>query len=112
MSREQVEYKQRTKRRNKTMETSSKKNQAAIVTGASSGMGLAITQALLEHGYGVVANSRNISKSKDLKPSSNLVLVGGDIGKKDVADEMDQDDLQKFFLTLLLFNTHGTFTPT
>jgi len=34
----------------------------AIVTGASSGMGLGgITQALLQHGYRVVANSRHIS---------------------------------------------------
>jgi hypothetical protein len=39
----------------------------AIVTGASSGIGLSTVQALLEHGYCVVANSRNISKSKDLK---------------------------------------------
>ena len=42
----------------------SKKKQVAIVTGASSGMGLGITQALLRHGYHVVANSRNISKSR------------------------------------------------
>jgi NAD(P)-dependent dehydrogenase (short-subunit alcohol dehydrogenase family) len=40
----------------------------AIVTGASSGIGLGITQALLEHGYHVVANARTISKSKNLKP--------------------------------------------
>ena len=44
----------------------------AIVTGASSGIGLGITQALVQHGYRVVANSRNISKSKGLKPSSDL----------------------------------------
>lgn len=53
----------------------------AIVTGASSGIGLAVLQALLEHGYRVVGNSRTISKSKDLKPSNNLVLVDGDISK-------------------------------
>ena len=52
---------------------------AAIVTGASSGIGLAATQALLERNYRVVGNSRTISKSKDLKPSNNLVLVDGDI---------------------------------
>jgi NAD(P)-dependent dehydrogenase (short-subunit alcohol dehydrogenase family) len=38
----------------------------AIVTGASSGTGLGITLALLQHGYRVVANSRNISKSRFL----------------------------------------------
>jgi NAD(P)-dependent dehydrogenase (short-subunit alcohol dehydrogenase family) len=59
------------------MNTNTTKKQVAIVTGASSGMGLGITQALLQHGYRVVANSRNISKSKDLKPSTDLILVRG-----------------------------------
>jgi NAD(P)-dependent dehydrogenase (short-subunit alcohol dehydrogenase family) len=53
------------------------------VTGASSGIGLGITHALLEHGYRVVANSRTISDGKDLRPSANLALVDGDIGKKE-----------------------------
>ncbi len=52
----------------------------AIVTGASSGIGLGITQALLERGYCVIGNSRTISKSKELKASEGLVLVDGDIG--------------------------------
>jgi short chain dehydrogenase len=46
----------------------------AIVTGASSGIGLGITRALLERGYRVVANSRTISDSKDRRPSASLVL--------------------------------------
>ena len=64
------------------MNTNITKKQVAIVTGASSGVGLGITQALLQHGYHVVANSRNISKSRDLKPSSDLILVDGDISKQ------------------------------
>jgi NAD(P)-dependent dehydrogenase (short-subunit alcohol dehydrogenase family) len=64
--------------------TNSNEKQVAIVTGASSGIGLGITQALLQHGYRIVANSINISKSKDLKPSSDLILVDGDIGKMDL----------------------------
>ncbi len=67
------------------MDAKSKERQTAVVTGASSGMGLGITQALLEHGWRVVANSPTISKSKELKPSADLVLVDGDIGKKDTA---------------------------
>ena len=51
----------------------------AIVTGASSGIGLGVTQALLERGWRVVGTSRTISKSKDLKPSPDLVLVDGGI---------------------------------
>ena len=38
------------------MSTTMTKKRAAIVTGASSGMGSGITQALLQHGYSVVSN--------------------------------------------------------
>ena len=58
------------------MSLNSNKQPVAIVTGASSGMGLGIARALLERRYRVVANSRTISKSKDLKPSADLVLAG------------------------------------
>jgi hypothetical protein len=44
----------------------------AIVTGAASGIGLGVTQALLQRGWRVVATSRTISKSKELKPSHDL----------------------------------------
>ena len=47
----------------------------AIITGASSGIGLGVTQALLERGWRVVATSRTISKSQDLKRSPDLDLV-------------------------------------
>ena len=67
------------------MTTNTSNKQVAIVTGASSGIGLGITRALIQHGYLVVANSRNISKSKDLKLSSDLILVDGDISKMDSA---------------------------
>jgi NAD(P)-dependent dehydrogenase (short-subunit alcohol dehydrogenase family) len=47
----------------------------AIATGASSGIGLGITQALVERGWRVVATSRTITNSKDLKPLPDLILV-------------------------------------
>src|SRR5207302_11488029 len=62
----------------------------AIVTGTASGIGPSITMALLEQGYCVAANSRAISKSKDLKPSAELVLVDGDISKKETAIKLNQ----------------------
>jgi len=68
-----------------SVNSTNKGNQTAIVTGASSGMGLGITRVLLERGYRVVGNSRTISQSKELKASDNLVLVDGDISKKDTA---------------------------
>src|SRR5712671_5319793 len=93
------------------MNAKSKEHQTAIVTGASSGMGLGITQALLERGYRVVANSRNISKSKDLKPSTDLVLVDGDIGKKDVAVKVAEAAVKNFCRIDLLVNNAGIYVP-
>jgi NAD(P)-dependent dehydrogenase (short-subunit alcohol dehydrogenase family) len=93
------------------MNVNSKENQTAIVTGASSGMGLAITQALLERGYRVVANSRTISKSKDLEPSENLVLVDGDIGKKDTAIMVAAAAIRHFGRIDLLVNNAGIYLP-
>ncbi len=93
------------------MDTGIKKNQVAIVTGASSGMGLAITLALLEHGYRVVANSRTISKSKDLKASGDLILVDGDIGKKDTAIKVADAAVNHFGRIDLLVNNAGVYLP-
>jgi NAD(P)-dependent dehydrogenase (short-subunit alcohol dehydrogenase family) len=86
------------------------KKRVAIVTGASSGMGLGITQALLQHGYArVVANSLNISKSKDLKPSSDLILVEGDIGKMDTAIKVADAAIKHFDRIDLLANCAGIY---
>ncbi len=93
------------------MTTNTTKKQVAVVTGASSGMGLGITQALLQHGYRVVANSRNISKSKDLKPSSDLILVDGDIGKMDSAIKVADAAIKHFDRIDLLVNNAGIYIP-
>src|SRR5882757_7977321 len=93
------------------MNAKSKEHQTAIVTGASSGIGLGITQTLLERGYRVVANSRTISKSKDLKPSADFVLVDGDIGKKDVAVKVAEAAVRHFGRIDLLVNNAGIYIP-
>jgi NAD(P)-dependent dehydrogenase (short-subunit alcohol dehydrogenase family) len=89
------------------MNTNITKKQVAIVTGASSGMGLGITQALLQHSYRVVANSRNISKSRDLKLSSDLILVDGDISKMDSAIKVADAAIKNFDRIDLLVNSAG-----
>src|SRR5437016_7423601 len=99
------------KKKIKSMGTNTTKSQVAIVTGASSGIGLGITQALLERGYRVVANSRKITQSKDLKPSANLVLVDGDIGKKDVAVKVAEAAMNHFGRIDLLVNNAGIYIP-
>ena len=88
-----------------------KEHHSAIVTGASSGIGLGVTQALLERGYRVVGNSRTISKSKDLKASENLVLVDGDISKKDTAIKVADAAIRHFGRIDLLFNGAGIYIP-
>jgi NAD(P)-dependent dehydrogenase (short-subunit alcohol dehydrogenase family) len=93
------------------MTAKSQEQRTAIVTGASSGIGLGITQALLERGYHVVANSRNISQSKILKPSASLVLVDGDIGKKDSAIEVAEAAIKHFGRIDLLVNNAGIYLP-
>ena len=83
----------------------------AIVTGASSGIGLGIALALIEQGYGVVATSRTISKSKELTALSDLVLIDGDIGKKETAVKVAEAAIQHFGRIDLLVNNAGIFIP-
>jgi len=68
----------------------------AIVTGASSGIGLGVTHALLARGWRVVVTSRTVSKSKDLKPSAELVLVDGEVSKKETAVKVVAAAIQHF----------------
>jgi len=93
------------------MSANTNKRLVAIVTGASSGMGLGITRALLERGYRVVANSRTISQSRELKPSADLVLVDGDIGKKETAAKVVDAALKHFDRIDLLVNNAGIYMP-
>lgn len=93
------------------MRASTNKKQVAIITGASSGIGLGMTRALLERGYRVVATSRTISKSNDLRPSVDLVLVDGDIGKKETAERVVDAAVKHFGRIDLLVNNAGIYMP-
>lgn len=81
----------------------------AIVTGASSGIGLGMAQALLERGYRVLGTSRSITRSKELKSSSELVLVDGDASKKETAIEVAELAIEQFGRIDLLVNNAGVF---
>ncbi len=95
----------------KAMNTETIATLTAIVTGASSGIGLGVTHALLERGYQVVGNSRTISKSTELKASGQLVLVDGDISKKDTAIKVAEAAIRHFNRIDLLVNSAGIYVP-
>ena len=91
------------------MTANTNRKQVAIVTGASSGIGLGITQALLEHGYRVVATARTITQSRDLKSTPDLVLVDGNIGKKETAINVVDAAVGHFARIDLLVNCAGIY---
>ena len=83
----------------------------AIVTGASRGIGRGIAERLLETGYCVVANSRNITLAKTLQPGDRLKLVDGDIGTHSVAKQVVDSAILDFGRVDLLVNNAGVFIP-
>ena len=82
-----------------------------IVTGASSGIGRGIAERLLDTGYCVVANSRNITLAKTLQPGNRLKLVDGDIGSHNVAKQVVDSAILNFGRIDLLVNNAGVFIP-
>ena len=82
-----------------------------IVTGASSGIGLGIARALLERGWRVVGTSRTMSKSAELKPSDQLVLVDGEASRKETAVAVVVAAIKAFGRIDLLVNNAGIFIP-
>jgi NAD(P)-dependent dehydrogenase (short-subunit alcohol dehydrogenase family) len=81
----------------------------AIVTGASSGIGLAIAKALVGHGYSVVAVSRNASKAPALEPSAKLVPLDGDVGEAGTAERAVAEARSRFGRLDVLVNNAGIF---
>ena len=84
-----------------------KANKTAIVTGASQGIGAGIVEALLNRGYNVVANSRNITKSNSFNGSASVALVDGHIGDPQTARKVVDTAVSKFGRIDLLVNNAG-----
>jgi NAD(P)-dependent dehydrogenase (short-subunit alcohol dehydrogenase family) len=80
-----------------------------IVTGASQGIGAAVSRAFLDRGYNVVATARDIFKS-EFAPSLNLALVDGDIGKATTAEKIAQTAMAKFGSIDHVVNNAGIFS--
>lgn len=81
----------------------------ALVTGASSGIGLELTKTLLAQGYQVVANSRTLTRAGTLTASDRLALVDGDIADQETAKRVVDTAVQQFGGVDLLVNNAGIF---
>ncbi len=86
----------------------------AIVTGASSGLGLAIARALAGRGYAIVANSRSISAehpSVGEIGAREILAIPGDVGDRAVAERIFASAIERFGGVDLLVNNAGIFIP-
>lgn len=85
----------------------------AIITGASSGIGLAIAQAYINRGYNVVANGRDASRlqqaAEQLGAPKNLLLVAGDVAKAETAELLFTQAIAHFGKVDILINNAGVF---
>jgi NAD(P)-dependent dehydrogenase (short-subunit alcohol dehydrogenase family) len=86
-------------------------SKVAIVTGASSGIGLDVVRRLIASGYSVVANSRNITSANTVDGTGHLKLVDGDIGIRETAQRVVATAIQSFGRIDLLVNNAGVFIP-
>jgi NAD(P)-dependent dehydrogenase (short-subunit alcohol dehydrogenase family) len=85
-----------------------------VITGASSGIGLALAKAYLEAGYNVVANARGRerleSARRGLGSPENFLAVEGDIGLPETAKKLFSAALARFDRVHVLVNNAGIFT--
>jgi NAD(P)-dependent dehydrogenase (short-subunit alcohol dehydrogenase family) len=84
------------------------KKQTVLVTGASQGIGAAIVREFLQHGYQVVATSRNATKA-NFEPSPDLALVDGDIGVASTAEKVTETAMARFGSIDHVINNAGIF---
>jgi len=79
----------------------------AIVTGASQGIGAGIVKAFLERGCNVVASSRKMTQSTEVKAGDFVALIDGDIGLPATAGKIVETALSRFKSIDVLVNDAG-----
>lgn len=84
-----------------------------IVTGASSGIGLAIAEAYLKRGDNVVGNARTMPRLQEAAASigdpENFLLVDGDIGRPETARILFDRAIEEFGRVDVLIANAGSF---
>lgn len=81
----------------------------AVITGASQGIGAGLANAFLERGYNVVATSRRVSQTSEIKTSDRLVRVDGDIADPATSQRVVEAALARFGTIDALVNNAGVF---
>src|SRR5882757_348391 len=84
-----------------------------IITGASSGIGLAIAEAYLKRGDNVVGNARTLARLQEAAASigdpSSFLLVEGDIGERATAQTLFERAIATFGRVDVLVANAGVF---
>jgi NAD(P)-dependent dehydrogenase (short-subunit alcohol dehydrogenase family) len=83
----------------------------AIVTGASSGIGFALTRALLDRGYAVIGNALSgiEAASAAFGAGDRFVPIAGDIGRPETGKRLFDVALERFDHVDLLVNNAGVY---
>ena len=91
-------------------------NKTIIITGASSGMGEAMTKAFLKEGANIVLNARNKGRlekllDENVENKSRIKLIAGDIGLKSTGEALASAAIDTFGSIHALINNAGVFVP-
>jgi len=84
------------------------KSKTMIVTGASQGIGAGVTNAFIDRGYNVVANSLNF-KNSTFAPTERLAFVEGNIGDASIAAKIAATAMGAFGSIDGVVNNAGIF---
>jgi NAD(P)-dependent dehydrogenase (short-subunit alcohol dehydrogenase family) len=87
----------------------------AVITGASSGIGLGLAKAFLDNGYNVVGSARSIeglnAAASSLGNPDNFIGVAGDVADASTARHIFAAAIEKFGSVEVLVNNAGFFLP-
>ena len=91
-------------------------SKVALVTGAGSGIGRAVSLALLDKGYSLVLTGRRLKPLEETAElsgeySNNCLCVTCDVGEPQQVKLLFEESRQQFARLDLLFNNAGLFTP-
>jgi NAD(P)-dependent dehydrogenase (short-subunit alcohol dehydrogenase family) len=92
------------------------KDQVAIITGASSGIGRAAAMLFAAEGAAIVANARSLDDLRKVVADieavgGRAVAIAGNVGEEDTHERMVQAAVERFGRLDIAFNNAGTVGP-